>query len=219
MGLYASFDVINDFGYIEATETYNVRPDYGPGCDVFVDTFLSVADSLVPVDTGYLQSTLSADTDGNSFCEVETDCEYAQYPEYGTWCQAAQPYFTPALEEALAAAEPLWSQAEEDAQLEEQILAEEEAMEQQALALASQQADRYGNAQAGLNSQGLPGSMGIGGSLAAMAGVIVASFITAFITTTVQVMVGQSFSERVDRIERASGGDGGFVYTPDVIIT
>ena len=28
--------------------------------------------------------------------------EYAQYPEFGTWCQIAQPYFTPAIQEAMA---------------------------------------------------------------------------------------------------------------------
>jgi hypothetical protein len=88
MGLLVEFDVIDDFGYIDETEEYGIVPDYSEGCEVFVETFLKIATELVPVDTGYLRHTLEADCN-NTSCRAETDCEYAQYPEFGTWCQAA----------------------------------------------------------------------------------------------------------------------------------
>ena len=118
MGLYCKFDIIDDYGFIESTDILEIRPDYSDGCQAFVDTFLQVANELVPVDTGYLRSTLTAGWD-DTWCYAETQCEYAQYPEYGTWCQMAQPYFEPAIQAALMAAIPLWKQAEEEAKSEE----------------------------------------------------------------------------------------------------
>ena len=110
MGLRCSFDVINDFGYPEYVEDeeygISIPVDYSEGCAIFADTFLSLATNYVPVDTGYLQSTISADS-GESDCECWTDCEYAQYVEYGTVYQSAQSYFEPAILGALDAAS--WS--------------------------------------------------------------------------------------------------------------
>ena len=57
MGLLCEFDVIDDFGFLDMTEEYAIVPDYSEGCQVFVNTFLSVARQLVPIDTGYLNST------------------------------------------------------------------------------------------------------------------------------------------------------------------
>ena len=104
MGLYVEFDV-SEFGFIDSTPQLGITPLYDMGCNVFVNTFLAVANELVPVDTGFLQSTLEADTDGFS-CSAGTDCEYAEFVEYGTWCCGAQPYFEPAIEAALDAAMP-----------------------------------------------------------------------------------------------------------------
>lgn len=73
--------------------------DYSKACNVFVSTFMSVSRSTVPVDTGYLYSTLNAGTDGWNV-SASTECEYAEHVEYGTWKQAAQPYFEPAVDEA-----------------------------------------------------------------------------------------------------------------------
>ena len=99
--------------------------DYSEGCDIFVDTFLAIATDLVPVDTGNLMSSLDASTDGTEVT-AETDCEYAEYGEYGTWKMAAQPYFLPALEEALAAAFDVWVEAREEQYMEvAEILLEE----------------------------------------------------------------------------------------------
>lgn len=111
---------LEDLGLPMATPVYGIEPFYGDGFDVFCDTFIQVSTAYCPVDTGYLQSTLTADTDGFAWAECYTDCEYAQYQEYGTWCMGAQPYFEPAIAEAFAAAIPLWRQAWQDALDEEQ---------------------------------------------------------------------------------------------------
>ena len=106
--------------------------DYSEGCDIFVDTFLAIATDLVPVDTGNLMSSLDASTDGTEVT-AETDCEYAEYVEYGTWKMAAQPYFLPALEEALAAAFDVWVEAREEQHMEvvEILLEEWEEMQEE----------------------------------------------------------------------------------------
>lgn len=106
--------------------------DYSEGCDIFVDTFLAIATDLVPVDTGNLMNSLDASTDGTEVT-AETDCEYAEYVEYGTWKMAAQPYFLPALEEALAAAFDVWVEAREEQYMEvaEMLLEEWEEMQEE----------------------------------------------------------------------------------------
>ena len=107
MGLYVSFTP-SDLGlptYLDADvmgEHAEVEVDYSSACDAFCEVFEDIATSLVPVDTGYLQSTISADNDGFQ-CEAEATAEYAQYVEYGTWKMIAQPYFEPALNEGLEA--------------------------------------------------------------------------------------------------------------------
>ena len=111
MGLYAEIDIVGGWGFpFDLTGGddeigYETVPvDYSGACRVFVSTFMEVATKLVPVDTGYLRSTINADTDGISVCYAEATAEYAQYVEYGTWCMRAQPYFEIALGEACAAA-------------------------------------------------------------------------------------------------------------------
>lgn len=105
MGLYCMLDVMS-MGFPEELtmdveeDTLAVEVDYSAALEAFGETFYKVATELVPVDTGYLRSTIDWDTDGQYVVEVWADAEYAQYPEFGTWCQAAQPYFTPAVEEA-----------------------------------------------------------------------------------------------------------------------
>ncbi len=129
MGLYVSFTP-KQFGYPETLhqsilqEFLEVEVDYAEACQAFCDVFIDVATTLVPVDTGYLQSTIDASTDGYE-CEAEATAEYAQYVEYGTWKMAAQPYFTPALEEALAAFHEIAMEAVDEAQEMLQDLCEE----------------------------------------------------------------------------------------------
>ena len=111
MGLYAEIDIVGDWGFPSDVTggdddigSDSVPVDYSRACRIFVSTFMEVATKLVPVDTGYLRSTINADTDEISVCYAEATAEYAQYVEYGTWCMRAQPYFEIALEEACAAA-------------------------------------------------------------------------------------------------------------------
>lgn len=106
MGLRARFSVIDDLGYPAQTPELGLPVDYSEGCDVFAEAWLDAATDLVPVDTGYLQSTLDAEADDEG-CTCETLCDYAQYVEYGTIKMEAQPYFEPALDIALEEATPL----------------------------------------------------------------------------------------------------------------
>lgn len=124
MGLYVSFSITADWGYPEEVEGGNesigyesVPVDYSEACEAFVSTFLDTALSLVPVDTGYLRSTIDANTDGDT-CEAEATADYAQYVEYGTVYMDAQPYFEPALEAACAAAAEAAEEALQEAQEE-----------------------------------------------------------------------------------------------------
>ena len=191
MGLRAQF-TMDDLGYAECTEEMGVYIDYSEGCDIFVDVFLSVATDLVPVDTGYLRSTLEAHSYGDE-CICETLCEYAQYVEYGTVYQHAQPYFEPALDAALAEAIPRWDAAVELAMAEEQALIEEiEAAE-----AARQQSGvgRLGNMVTGRG-----GMMMGGGSLVGMIlGAIVAGIIIGLINVVKDMFNGG----------RSSGGGRG----------
>ncbi len=106
MGLYAEFDV-GELGLVSTVDILveGLIPvfttmNWAPACEAFVDTFLREATALVPVRTGYLQSTINASTDGYH-CYAEATAEYAEYVEYGTSYMDAQPYFEPALEKAM----------------------------------------------------------------------------------------------------------------------
>lgn len=112
MGLYASVDIFSDLQFLPMTPILGLTPDYSIGCGIFCAVFEATAKSLCPVDTGRLQASLIADTDGMTYCEAMTDCEYAQYQEYGTWCMPAQPYFETAVETAINAAFDGWKKAE-----------------------------------------------------------------------------------------------------------
>lgn len=108
MGLYVEFDV-GDYGLVSETEALVadmvpifINMKWAPACEAFVKTFKEEAIKLVPVDTGYLRSTIDAGTDGYR-CWAEVSAEYAEYVEYGTWFMGAQPYFEPALKKAMQA--------------------------------------------------------------------------------------------------------------------
>lgn len=105
MGLLCTVDMIA-MGFPDVLEAHaadeslvSVEVEYGEALEAFVETFISSATSYVPVDTGYLQSTIDGECDEYT-AEVWADAEYAQYVEFGTWKMAAQPYFVPAVEEA-----------------------------------------------------------------------------------------------------------------------
>lgn len=51
----------------------------------------------VPVDTGFLRSSIQARKVGPAHWRVTVSAEYGLYVEYGTRFMAAQPYFYPAV--------------------------------------------------------------------------------------------------------------------------
>lgn len=100
----------------------SIPVDYSEAAEVFKAMFLDVARELVPVRTGYLKSTIAAEIGEARIGEVtaEASAEYAQYVEFGTYRQMAQPYFIPAIEAALEewglAAQKAYDEALEEAQ-------------------------------------------------------------------------------------------------------
>lgn len=104
----------NDIPYNDQDVEVTVQVDYSDAFAAFADAFYSYAVDLVPVDTGYLQSTISASSDDWSIT-AEASAHYAQYVEFGTWKMAAQPYFIPALEYAWGETADAFQQAVQDA--------------------------------------------------------------------------------------------------------
>lgn len=118
MGLYCQYDILQNPAFnaevsaeiMEADEFGNPVPtgeyetmevDYTKALDLACAKFEEVAHKLVPVDTGYLSSSISADHDGYSMVFFYAEADYAQYVEFGTWRMSAQEYFRPAVEAAL----------------------------------------------------------------------------------------------------------------------
>lgn len=104
----------NDVPWNDQDVEVTVQVDYSDAFAAFADAFYSYATDLVPVDTGYLQSTISASSDDWSIT-AEASAHYAQYVEFGTWKMAAQPYFIPALEYAWGETSDAFQQAVLDA--------------------------------------------------------------------------------------------------------
>lgn len=204
MGLFVEFDVIDDLGYLDMTEEYAIVPDYSEGCQVFAITFLEVARQLVPVDTGYLRSTLKAEG-YDTYCYAETDCEYAQYPEFGTWCQAEQPYFRPALEQAIMAAKPYWDRAQQQALIEEEMLIEAEEDEEED--------DFYSTKSSSIGGIGFMGLIWF----------LLAMFFIAVIIVSIEAIMGKDFGYNEggsSRGRNSIGIDSDIgLYIPEVIIT
>ena len=100
----------DDVMWNNETTDVTVGIDYSDAFAEFARAFQSIATDLVPVDTGYLQSTISSSSDDWSMTAY-ADAEYAQYVEFGTWKMAAQPYFAPALAAAWDEAAPAFEQA------------------------------------------------------------------------------------------------------------
>lgn len=118
MGLYCQYDILqnpafnaevsaeiketNEAGEIVGTGEYEtMEVDYSNALDLACAKFEEVAHQLVPVDTGYLRSSIWADHDGSSMVFFYAEADYAQYVEFGTFRMPAQEYFRPAVEAAL----------------------------------------------------------------------------------------------------------------------
>lgn len=141
----------NDVPWNDQDVEVTVQVDYSDAFAAFADAFYSYATDLVPVDTGYLQSTISASSDDWSIT-AEASAHYAQYVEFGTWKMAAQPYFIPALEYAWGETADAFQQAVQDAMDE-----------------AEARLDAMGASQGGADS-GF--GMGLGGFLGALLGAV-----------------------------------------------
>lgn len=142
----------NDVPFNDEDVEVTVQVDYSEAFAAFADAFYSYAVDLVPVDTGHLQSTISASSDDWSMT-AEASAEYAQYVEFGTWKMAAQPYFIPALEYAWGETSDAFQQAVQDAMDE-----------------AEARLDAMGASQGGADSGGF--GMGFGGFLGALLGAV-----------------------------------------------
>lgn len=123
MGLRANINAMDQgFPMTADVGDISIPVDYSEAAEVFKAVFLDVARELVPVRTGYLKSTITAEIGEASIGEVtaEASAEYAQYVEFGTYRQMAQPYFIPAIEAALEewglAAQKAYEEALEEAQ-------------------------------------------------------------------------------------------------------
>ena len=123
MGLRANITAMDQgFPMTADVGDISVPVDYSEAAEAFKAMFLDVARQLVPVRTGYLKSTIAAEIGEASIGEVtaEASAEYAQYVEFGTYRQMAQPYFIPAIEAALEewglAAQKAYEEALEEAQ-------------------------------------------------------------------------------------------------------
>ena len=123
MGLRANINAMDQgFPMTANVGDISIPVDYSEAAEIFKTVFLDVARELVPVRTGYLKSTIAAQIGEASIGEVtaEASAEYAQYVEFGTYRQMAQPYFIPAIEAALEewglAAQKAYDEALEEAQ-------------------------------------------------------------------------------------------------------
>jgi ABC-type thiamine transport system substrate-binding protein len=80
------------------TQYSELFEDLTPALQVAVDEGVQNAVSIVPVDTGYLQSTIGGEVISAEEAEIYALAEYAAAVEYGTIHMDAQPYLEPSLE-------------------------------------------------------------------------------------------------------------------------
>lgn len=167
-------------GFFGGFQIHTVQIDYSNAFEVFAEAFVAAAQSMVPVDTGYLMSTIGADSDDWSV-SAYADAEYAQYVEFGTWKMAEQPYFIPALEQAWDESAYAFQQAIEDAQAQLGELINED-----------------------LNDMG--GGFDVGGFLGLFSAIVAAIFsaIIMGMIRTMFTMIGQIHGTKV---EAPAGGD------------
>lgn len=134
MGLRANINAMDQgFPMTADMGDISIPVDYSEAAEIFKAVFLDVARELVPVRTGYLRSTIAAEIGEASIGEVtvEAYAEYAQYVEFGTYRQMAQPYFVPAIEAALEEWGLAAQEAYDEALEEAQAAYEEEQAQQQ----------------------------------------------------------------------------------------
>lgn len=166
MGLYCKINLESDWGLPNRTPELGLPVDYTEAINVFSDTFMRVSQEMVPVDTGFLKSSLRSFGDG-MIIEAEATADYAQYVEYGTWCCPAQPYFNPAVDSANDAAFGVAKRIYDEA-----VMREAEMVKQQFIAEAQNRVAAAGRA---IGAEAL-----IGGIFPMLAMMIVSSIMTLF---------------------------------------
>lgn len=166
MGLYCKINLESDWGLPNRTPELGLPIDYTEAINVFSDTFMRISQEMVPVDTGFLKSSLKSFGDGMTI-EAEATADYAQYVEYGTWCCPAQPYFNPAVDSASDAAFGVAKQIYDRA-----IAQEAEMVKQQYIAEAQ---SRIASASQSMGANSL-----IGGLIPMFAMMIIGGIITLF---------------------------------------
>lgn len=168
MGLYCKINLDSDWGLPNRTPELGLPIDYTEAINVFSDIFMRISQEMVPVDTGFLKSTLKSFGSGMTI-EAEATADYAQYVEYGTWCCPAQPYFNPAVDSANDAAFGVAKQ------IYDRAIAQEAEMVKQQLVAEAQ--SRVASAARAMGGEAL--SL-IGGIIPMLAMMVVSSIMTLF---------------------------------------
>lgn len=128
MGLRCQLNIFEDWGFPEETSWGGgITINYS---DVIAQYAYLIYKSMldkVPVDTGNLRHSINWHSDNSGFV-IETECEYAEFVEYGTCYMGEQPYFEPAIEEyaeqLFEALKPVYVEAQSEA-LRSDLLKEE----------------------------------------------------------------------------------------------
>ena len=200
MGLRANINAMDQgFPMTANVGDISIPVDYSEAAEVFKTMFLDVARELVPVRTGYLKSTITAEIGEASMGEVtaEASAEYAQYVEFGTYRQMPQPYFIPAIEAALEE----WGLAAQKAY--------KEALEEAQAAYEAEQAQQQ--------SQGAGGAGGapVGGGLLGGLAVLGLLLIFTIFIEGIKSMFNDTDSHRGSRLAQ---GDLGSALFPNIEI-
>lgn len=85
------------------TKYADLFEDLTPSLQTGIDEGVAHAQSVVPVDTGHLQSTIYGQVNGPNESEMGATAEYAAFVEFGTVKMDAQPYIEPGVQIALQA--------------------------------------------------------------------------------------------------------------------
>ena len=200
MGLRANINAMDQgFPMTADVGDISIPVDYSEAAEAFKAMFLDVARELVPVRTGYLKSTIAAQIGEATIGEVtaEASAEYAQYVEFGTYRQMAQPYFIPAIEAALEE----WGLAAQKAY--------EEALEEAQAAYEAEQAQQQSQGAGGAG--GAPVGGGFLGGLAVLGLLLI---FTIFIEG-IKSMFNDTDSHRGGRLAQ---GDLGSALFPNIEI-
>lgn len=98
MGLRCELNIYKDWGFPEKTSWGGILINYSEVIAYYTKLMYDSMIEKVPVLTGNLRHSLNWHSTNSGFV-IETECEYAEYVEYGTCYMDAQPYFEQAIEE------------------------------------------------------------------------------------------------------------------------